>query len=85
MQEIIRVLWEYASRYCIDGFYDRDTQQSREQCTRAICLNREELEKICPPDISQRIDALCGCWEELRDGDMEAAFACGFRLGASLR
>lgn len=85
MQEIIRVLWEYASQYRLDGFYDRGAQQSREECVFAVAQNREELEKLCPPTVLQHVDALCDCAEELRLRDMEAAFACGFRLGASLR
>lgn len=85
MQEIIRVLWEYASRYRLDGFYDRDAQQSRDESAWDVVRNREELEKTCSPGVFKRIDAICDCAEELRLRDMEAAFACGFQLGASLR
>ena len=85
MQEIIRILWEYASQYRVDGFYDRDAQQSREECVRAVERNREALEQACPPDVFKRVSAVCDCAEELRLRDMEAAFACGFRLGSSLR
>ena len=85
MDELTRVLWEYACKYRLDGFYDRDSQHSREECTHAVCRNRELLEQACPPDLFQRVAALCDCAEELRLRDMEAAFACGFRLGSSLR
>lgn len=85
MDEVTRVLWEYAGRYRLEGFYDREGQQGREECVRAVERNREELGKICPSDVSRRVSALCDCAEELRLRDMEAAFACGFRLGASLR
>lgn len=85
MDELTHVLWEYASKYRLDGFYDRDAQQSREECVRAVECNREELEKICPSTVFKRVDTLCDCAEELRLRDMEAAFACGFRLGAALR
>lgn len=85
MNELTRVVWEYASRYRIDSFYDRDAQLSREECVRAIGRNREALEQTCPPDIVQRVSALCDCAEELRLRDMEAAFACGFCLGSSPR
>jgi len=85
MEEVIHVLWEFASKYRLDGFYDRDAQQGREECIRMVRRNREELERICPPDALGRIAALCDCGEELRLRDMEAAFACGFRLGSSLR
>ena len=85
MQEVIRVLWEYASQYRLDGFYDRDAQQSRDECVRAVANNRAELEKICPSIVFRRVSALCDCGEELRLRDMEAAFACGFRLGLTLR
>lgn len=85
MQEVIRVLWEYASKYRLDGFYDRDAQQSRNECLRAVERNQEELEKLCPPELSRRVAALCDCAEELRLRDTEAAFTCGLRLGLSLR
>ena len=85
MQEVIRVLWEYASKYRLDAFYDRDTQKSREECACAVEKNRAALEGIGPPDVLRRVSALCDCAEELRLRDMEAAFACGFHLGTSLR
>ena len=85
MQEVIRVLWEYASRYYIDSFYDREAQQSREESADAVCRNREALEQACPPDVFKRVSTICTCAEEVRLRDMEAAFACGFRLGSSLR
>lgn len=85
MDELTRVLWEYASRYRLDGFYDREAQQSRDECARAVEQNRAALEELSPPDVFRRVSALYDCVEELRLRDMEAAFACGFRLGASLR
>lgn len=85
MEEVIRVLWEYASKYRLDGFYNRDAYLGREECAEAIIKNREELERICPSCIFKQVDALCDCSEELRQRDMEAAFACGFRLGTALR
>lgn len=85
MDEVTRVLWEYASKYRLDGFYDRDAQHSRDECAQAVVKNREELEKICPSIVFKRVDAICDCAEELRLRDMEAAFACGFCLGSSLR
>ena len=47
--------------------------------------NRAELKELSPPDLWKRVSALYDCAEELRLRDMEAAFAFGFRLGASLR
>ncbi len=85
MDELTRVLWEYASRYRLDGFYDREAQQSRDECARAVEQNRAALEELSPPDVLRRVSALYDCAEELRLRDMEAAFACGFQLGASLR
>lgn len=85
MQEVIRVLWEYASKYRLASCYDRDAQQSRQDRAKYVVQNREELQKVCPPDVFQRVQILCGCWEELRDRDMEAAFTCGSWLGTSLR
>lgn len=85
MDELTHVLWEYASRYRLDGFYDREAQQSRDECARAVEQNRATLEELSPPDVFRRVSALYDCAEELRLRDMEAAFACGFRLGTSLR
>ncbi len=85
MQETIRVLWEYASKYRLEGFYDREAQQSRDECARAVEQNRAALEELSPPDVFRRVSALYDCAEELRLRDMEAAFACGFQLGTSLR
>ena len=85
MDELTRVLWEYASQYRLDGFYDREAQLSREECACAVEKNRAALEELCPPDVFCRVSALCDCAEELRLRDMEAAFACGFQLGGSLR
>ncbi len=85
MDELTHVLWEYASRYRLDGFYDREAQQSRDECARAVEQNRAALEELSPPDVFRRVSALYDCAEELRLRDMEAAFACGFRLGTSLR
>lgn len=85
MDELTHVLWEYASKYRLDGFYDREAQQSRDECARAVEQNRAALEELSPPDVFRRVSALYDCAEELRLRDMEAAFACGFRLGTSLR
>lgn len=85
MQETIRVLWEYASKYRLEAFYDQDAQQGREECTYAMEQNRVELKELSPPDLWKRVSALYDCAEELRLRDMEAAFACGFQLSASLR
>lgn len=85
MQEVVHVLWEYASRYCLEGCYGIDARQNREECANMVSRNWEALEKACPPDVFQRVAALCDGWEELRGWDMEAAFVCGFHLGASLR
>lgn len=85
MDDMVHVLWEYASRYRLDGFYDRDAQRGRDGCACAAEKNRIALEAACPPDLLRRVSALCDSLEEIRSYDMEAAFACGFHLGTSLR
>ena len=85
MDELTRVLWEYASSYRLEAFYGREGQEGREECTCAMEQNRAELKELSPPDLWKRVSALYDCAEELRLRDMEAPFACGFRLGASLR
>ena len=57
MDELTRVLWEYASRYRLDGFYDREAQQSRDECARAVEQNRAALEELSPPDVFRRVSA----------------------------
>lgn len=85
MDELTRVLWEYASSCRLDAFYDREAQQGREECVHAIECNRKILEQACPPELYESATIICECGEELRWRDMEAAFECGLRLGLSLR
>ena len=85
MDDMVHILWEYASRYRLDGFYDRDAQRGRDGCACAVEKNRIALEEACPPDLLRRVSAICDSVEEIRLYDMEAAFACGFHLGTSLR
>ena len=49
MEELMRVLWEYASEYSLDGFYDRDAQRGRDGCACAAKKNRIALEAAARP------------------------------------
>lgn len=84
MNELTRVLWEYA--VCrLEGCYDRDSQKERRECEEAVAWNWEQLEALCPSPVWKQVEALSGCLETIRSIDMEAAFICGLRLGQELR
>ena len=70
IDKLTRVFWKKASQYRLDGFYDREATQSRNQCVRAVGCNREELAQTYPPDLLERISILWDCMEELRLYDM---------------
>lgn len=85
MDELTRILWEYAGRYRLEGYYDKSMQEEREENERVALKNRETLETLCSQDLRERIDVLSDALETIRAIDEEAAFSCGLRLGLSLR
>lgn len=85
MDELTRVLWEYAGQRCLEGCYDLEMRQERGENEQAAGRSREGLEKLCPSQTSEQIENLCYSLEVIRTVDMEAAFTCGLRLGLSLR
>ncbi|MCI8475049.1 MAG: hypothetical protein HFF07_06895 [Oscillospiraceae bacterium] len=85
MDELTRTLWKYAGKYRLEGCYDLDMQQEREESETMADRNRKRLEERCTPQAAERVGELCYCMEVLRAVDAEAAFVCGLRLGLSLR
>ena len=85
MEELMRVLWYYARDCRLSGCYNREASQGRQQCIQGVEGGWEKLKGLCTPEALQRVEALCDCYEELREREAEAAFVCGFRLGMELR
>ena len=85
MDELTRTLWKYAGKYRLEGCYDLDMQQEREESETMADRNRKRLEELCSAQALERAEELCYYLEVLRSVDQEAAFLCGLRLGLSLR
>lgn len=85
MDELTRILWEYAGKCRLEGCYDRSMQEEREEHEKAIDWSRRKLAELCPAQALEQVENLCYCMEVMRAVDEEAAFTCGLRLGLSLR
>ena len=85
MDEITRVLWDYAAAYRLDTCYSKDDQDNRTAAARMAERALEKLRKTCTPENLDRLEALWSGLEELRCEDMEAAFVCGLHMGLCLR
>ena len=84
MEELTRVLWEYAA--CrLEGSYDREAQKERQECMEIADWNRSRLQAVCFPEALTWTENLCFCFETIRCIDMEAAFVSGLQLGLKLR
>ena len=83
MDELTRTLWEYACRCRLEGCYDMDMKKDREDGETMAKLNRKSLEQM--DTAAKELENLWESLELVRSVDMEAAFACGLRLGLSLR
>ena len=80
MDELTRILWEYASDCRLEGCYDQQMRREREENEAAIDQSQRKLEVLCPEQAKDLFYYL----EVLRAVDMEAAFSCGLRLGLFL-
>ena len=85
MDELTHILWEYAGKYRLEGCYDMSAWKAREENEQAAGWNLEDLRRLCPSEALERVGVLMDCLENIRGEDVEAAFACGLRLGLSLR
>ena len=83
MDELIQVLWDYASKYWLEGCYDLARKTEREEGEKMAGLNRERLE--AQGTLTKELDNLCDNLELVRTVDMEAAFICGLQLGLALK
>ena len=83
MDELTRVLWEFAAACRLEGCYDLNMKKDREDGKTMAEWNLEHLKgtEIAAKELENLWEAL----ELVRSVDMEAAFTCGFRLGLSLR
>ena len=85
MDELTRILWEYAADCRLESCYDQQMKKEREENEEAIGWSRKKLEELCPSQALEQVENLCYYLEVIRAVDEEAAFTCGLRLGLSLR
>lgn len=85
MDELTRILWEYACKYRLESCYDRYMQEERKENEEVLQKNQEKLKNLCSVELWTKIDNLSDALETIRLIDEEAAFLCGLRLGLSLR
>lgn len=85
MDDLTRVLWQYASKYQLESCYDQSMQEERGDNENVMQRNQEKLKVLCSTELWERVENLFDASEILRTVDMEAAFTCGLRLGLSLR
>ena len=84
MDELTRILWEYACKYRLESCYDRNMQEERQENEEAADFSRKKLEELCSSQALGQMEDLCYCMEVIHSVDEEAAFTCGLRLGLSL-
>ncbi len=83
MDELTRILWEYACECRLEGCYDLQIKKALQEEEEMAGRNRESLEKAdCQVET---LEKLCFSLDIIRTVDMEAAFTCGLRLGLSLK
>ena len=83
MDELTRILWDYACRCRLEGCYSLEMKTMREEEEKMTGRNREHMEKAgCP---AKDLENLWYSLEVIRTVDMEAAFTCGLRLGLALK
>lgn len=83
MDELTRILWDYACECRLEGCYDLQMKKAREEEETMAHRNRARLEELDGAE-----DGLEKLWYGLdivRNVDMEAAFTCGLQLGLALR
>ena len=83
MDELTRILWEYASQCRLEGCYDLEMKRDRADGEKMAGINRALLAEA--GSIPKAVENLWDSLELVRTVDREAAFACGLRLGLSLR
>lgn len=84
MDDLTRILWEYAAAYRLETCYSKDDKDNRTAAEQMAGKAMEKLQKTCSAENLDRLDALWSGLEEVRSEDMEAAFACGLSVGLSL-
>ena len=83
MDELTRVLWEYACKCRMEGCYDLSMKQARDEEEEMAGRNRAQLEEL--DAAKDGLEKLCYSLDIIRTVDMEAAFTCGLQLGLALR
>ncbi len=80
MDELTRILWEYACECRLEGCYDLQMKKAQQEEEEMVGRNLEKLD--CQAKV---LENLCYSLDIIRTVDMEAAFTCGLRLGLSLK
>lgn len=83
MDELTRILWDYACQCRLEGCYDLQMKQARQEEETMAERNRARLEEL--NGAKDGLEKLCYSLDILRTVDMEAAFACGLQLGLALK
>ena len=76
MDDLPRVLWQYASKYQLESCYDQSMQEEREDNENMMQRNQEKLKVLCSAELKERVENIFDALEILRTVDMEAAFTC---------
>ena len=85
MNELTRVLWDYAREYRLDTCHQKEDRDNRRDAVQMVERTMEKFRETCPKELAERLDILWDELEEIRSDDMAAAFACGLHVGLSLR
>ena len=85
MDDLTRVLRDYAFRCLLEGCYCAASREEREDSERMVGRNMELLQTMCSTETLDRVHILLETQEGIRAEDMDAAFACGLKVGLALR
>ena len=83
MDELTRILWDYACKCRLEGCYDLRMITARAEEEEMAGRNQARLEEL--DAAKDTLDKLCYSLDIIRTVDMEAAFTCGLQLGLSLK
>lgn len=83
MDELTRILWDYACKCRLEGCYDLRMKTARAEEEEMAGRNHARLEAL--DGAEDRLEKLCYSLDIIRTVDMEAAFTCGLQLGLSLK
>ena len=83
MDELTRILWDYACKCRLEGCYDLQMKTARAEEEGMSGRNQARLKEL--DGAKEETEKLCYSLDIIRTVDMEAAFTCGLQLGLSLK